>query len=385
MPFGTGAAGAKRPGLHRARRYSRHNGTAQPLTAGRRSYGLRALIHTAASSDCFLEGFRQLLRVFEQLPYHGHDVEQAFRTAPVVRLVLGSEPRMNRRLVFPDLVFASRILPVSHALLCARESCYWQAFQPSGRPMFDKTQIPPDTAMFEHIDAINQSINRVRSALKDNVEMDPLDDVSMVRGQAEIFFQSHLRRALAFLDGGKHALDAGYGLLALTAIRCLYESAACIHDFCNHVIKLVDAGNVPDAVRLAHQRSLAQRFEVKAENTDDYDYTAVNILKQIDALNKVVPQARRDYDQLSEFVHPNAHGSVLYFIQTGPDDIVNFSAPVDERTPILGLFLGGASLFGLVESDLWRFTSSILGLLERGLQAKIDDYEARKAAGTLSQ
>jgi hypothetical protein len=142
---------------------------------------------------------------------------------------------------------------------------------------------------------------------------------------------------------------------------------------------------VPDAVRLAHQRSLAQRFEVKAKNTDDYDYTAVNILKQIDALNKVVPQARRDYDQLSEFVHPNAHGSVLYFIQTGPDDVLNFSAPVDERTPILGLFLGGASLFGLVESDLWRFTSSILGLLERGLQAKIDDYEARKAAGTLSQ
>jgi hypothetical protein len=104
--------------------------------------------------------------------------------------------------------------------------------------MFDKTQIPPDTAMFEHIDAISQSINRVRSALKDNVEMDPLNDVSMIRGQAEIFFQSHLRRALAFLDGGKHALDAGYGLLALTAIRCLYESAACIHDFCNQVIKL---------------------------------------------------------------------------------------------------------------------------------------------------
>ena len=51
----------------------------------------------------------------------------------------------------------------------------------------------------------------------------------------------------------------------------------------------------------------------------------------------------------------------------------------------MGLFLGGASLFSLIHSDLWRFTSSILGLLERGLQAKIDDYEARKAAGTLSE
>jgi hypothetical protein len=251
--------------------------------------------------------------------------------------------------------------------------------------MFDKTEMPPDTPMFEHIDAINQSINRVRSALKDCVDMDPLNDISMIQGQAEIFFQSHLRRALAFLDGGKHALDAGHGLVALTAIRCLYESAACIHDFCNHVIKLIDAGNVPDAVRLAHQRSLAQRFEVRKKNTVDYDYTAVNILKQIDALDKVVPQARRDYDQLSEFVHPNAHGSVYYFIQPGDGDTIGFGTPTDERARTMGLFLAGASLFSLIDSDLWRFTSSILGLLGDDLQRKVDDYEARKAAGTLSQ
>ena len=41
MPFGTGAAGAKRPGQHRARRYSRPSRDyPRPLTAGRRSYGL---------------------------------------------------------------------------------------------------------------------------------------------------------------------------------------------------------------------------------------------------------------------------------------------------------------------------------------------------------
>jgi hypothetical protein len=111
----------------------------------------------------------------------------------------------------------------------------------------------------------------------------------------------------------------------------------------------------------------------------------VNILKQIDALDKVVPYARRDYDQLSEFVHPNAHGSVYYFIQLAAGDTIGFGAPVGQRSPIMGLFLGGASLFSLIDSDLWRFTSSILGLVERGLQAKIDDYQARKAAGTLSQ
>jgi hypothetical protein len=250
--------------------------------------------------------------------------------------------------------------------------------------MFEKTEIPPDTPMYEHIEAINLSINRVRSHLKEHVDIESIEDTAMIQGQVGIFLQAHLRRALAFLDGGKHAMDAGHGLLALTAIRCLYESAACIHDFTNHVIKLIDAGNIPDAVRLAHQRSLAQRFEVKEKNTDIYDYTAVSILKQIDALDKVVPDARRDYDQLSEFVHPNAHGSVYYFMQPGADNVIKFGYPADERVPILGLFLSGASLFSLIDSDIWRFTSSLLGLIADDLQAKIDDYEARTRASDAS-
>jgi hypothetical protein len=244
--------------------------------------------------------------------------------------------------------------------------------------MFNKTEIPPDTPMFEHIDAINLSINRVRSSLKEYIDIESIEDTAMIQSQVGIFFQAHLRRALAFLEGGKHAMDAGHGLLALTAIRCLYESAACIHDFSNHVIKLIDAGNIPDAVRLAHQRSLAQRFEVKEKNTDMYDYTAVNILKQIDALDKVVRGARRDYDQLSEFVHPNAHGSVYYFMQPGADNIVKFGSPADERIQIIGLFLAGASLFSLIEDDVARFQIKMLELMADELQRRVDDYEARK-------
>jgi hypothetical protein len=226
--------------------------------------------------------------------------------------------------------------------------------------MIDKSRIPEDTPMFEQIDAINRSITGVRSFLKQDVDISSIEDIPMIRSQVEIFFQAQLRRALAFLEGGQHALDAGQGLVALTTVRCLYESAACIHDFCNHVIKLLDSGNIAEAVRLAHQRSLAQRFEVKERNKELYDYTAVNILKQVDALDKVVFGARRDYDQLSEFVHPNAHGAAYYFMQSGPDNVVRFGTPADEYSRIIGIFLVGASLFGLIESDLWRFQSMML-------------------------
>jgi hypothetical protein len=76
-----------------------------------------------------------------------------------------------------------------------------------------------------------------------------------------------------------------------------------------------------------------------------YDYTAVNILKQIDALNKVVPNARRSYDQLSEIVHPNAFGSLYYFLQSGPGENVHFEKPHDERSQSIGLLLLGAHRF----------------------------------------
>jgi hypothetical protein len=242
--------------------------------------------------------------------------------------------------------------------------------------MFNKGDIPPETLMFGYIDQINLSIRRVRASLKDQANTDSLEDTAMIQSQAGIFFQAHIRRALAFLDGGRHALDAGHGLVALTTIRCLYESAACIHDFTNHVIKLIDAGNIPDAVRLAHQRALAQRFGVKELNTEHFDYTAVNILKQIDALDKVVPNARRDYDQLSEFVHPNAHGSVYYFMQVG-DGAVRFRTP-DDRHSLMGLLLSAAWLFHVIYEDELRFTIKIAELMASELQRRVDEYEARK-------
>jgi hypothetical protein len=49
-------------------------------------------------------------------------------------------------------------------------------------------------------------------------------------------------------------------------------------------------------------------------------------------------------------------------------------------TQTMGLLLAGASLFSLIDGDLWRFKSSMLGLLGDALQRRIDDYEARKKA-----
>jgi hypothetical protein len=78
--------------------------------------------------------------------------------------------------------------------------------------MFIKSDLPPDHELFEQVDDINRSIARVRSFLSENVGLGSIEDMPMLRTEVEIFFQAHLRRALAFLEGWKYAADAGHGI-----------------------------------------------------------------------------------------------------------------------------------------------------------------------------
>jgi hypothetical protein len=52
----------------------------------------------------------------------------------------------------------------------------------------------------------------------------------------------------------------------------------------------------------------------------------------------VANNVARNCEQLSEFVHPNAHGAIYYFMQPGADSIVQFGTPTDERTQTIGSF-----------------------------------------------
>jgi hypothetical protein len=245
--------------------------------------------------------------------------------------------------------------------------------------MFNKADFSPEDSMYQHIDSINKSIATMRSLVKDEVVHKTESDFDLLRGQVDLFLQAQLRRALMFLDGGKHALDAGYGLITLVCVRCIFESAACIHDFFNQIIKHMESGEVMEAVRIAHQRSYAQKFEVKERNNEHLDYTAVQILKQVDAMGKIVPGARRTYDQLSEVVHPNAFGSLLYFMQDERDGAFVFGKGHDHRE-LNGIFLEGARLFSLINDDILRFYGAIAKYWADTLQTRIDEYDARKRA-----
>jgi hypothetical protein len=240
--------------------------------------------------------------------------------------------------------------------------------------VFDKERLLPDNPLRADIDDVN-----IRALVTEQIKIDDRLDIGLY-GMARCYFQAHLRRALMFLDGGAQAMNAGYGLVTLACARSLYESVACIHDFSKRLCEMMDKDNVVEAVRFVHQRTYATRFEAKAMNNEEYDYTAVNILNQIDALQKLIPGVRRDYDQLSEAVHPNAQGAHAYFEISREDGIARFSN-AQRNADLYALFASSACLLSLFRRVYWDLEISFLGLMERELGARIQDYENRKALG----
>lgn len=245
--------------------------------------------------------------------------------------------------------------------------------------MFEQSRMNPDDVMYGHVADINTAIANVRSHLKPEIKLDDGNGILTVFVDAERYLQAHIRRALMFLDGGKHALDGGYSLVALTCARSIYECTACIYDFCERFFDLVAAKDFESASRLVHERSLAIKFDEFRPESDHYNFKPQSILTYIDRLGDEVPGARRTYEQLSEAVHPNAFGAILYF--EAVDNGVARYADNPDTLDIYGMFIASASLFSCIRSEMLGFMAAYCRAMADELQDRVDHYESRKAAG----
>jgi len=153
-----------------------------------------------------------------------------------------------------------------------------------------------------------------------------------------------IRRGLMFIEGGYDACLAGRGLVAYTCARAIYETFACVMDFCDKLTDQIAEGDFEKTCAFIHTRQFAARMkgflskEVIVKEV--IDNTAVNILTQIDRVSKHFPGFREDYDDLSEMTHPNGRGAMGYFWETG-DDIIKFSNGVDQAKVMRSLVKAG--------------------------------------------
>jgi hypothetical protein len=245
--------------------------------------------------------------------------------------------------------------------------------------MFDRSRLSPNDEMYEHIDDINRAIADVRSHLTDEIKIDLELSHLSVFVDAQRYLQAHVRRALMFLDGGLHALEGGYGLVAISCVRSVYESTACIYDFSERFFKIAETKDLLAMERFVHERSLAIKFEDFRPDSDYHNFKPQSIMTYLDKLGEEVPGARRTYEQLSEAAHPNAFGAILYFERVN-NGIARYSNGNDELD-IYGLLVVAGSLFSCIRRELLGFLSAYAKVMADLLQERVDDYHRRKAAG----
>jgi hypothetical protein len=224
-------------------------------------------------------------------------------------------------------------------------------------PLFDKNQCPSGTpdAVFDMVNAV---IDRLRAKLvREIVVPEPPLGIrvpNLVRG----YLQAHLRRMLTFLDGGHAEYLAGRPLMTELATRSIYENVANVCDFTEKLKPLTAAADY-DAIE-RHVTSAA--FTTRIPSFLDKHGPSVKapqILTQIDRMAKKYASYREAYDHLSDIVHPNGLGAVVYFA-TMKDGLMIFAddAVTPERA-MHSLFLA-AIFLAFIEVEMNEVEKQLL-------------------------
>ena len=165
------------------------------------------------------------------------------------------------------------------------------------------------------------------------------------------YIQAHVRRCIMFLDAGVAEIEAGRPLVADLCTRAIYESIATFCDFADNLAPLLKAAEMEKIAEYVHNRAFGTKVPLLLNQGGT---NAIQILNQIDRMTKHIKTYRDAYDHLSDIVHPNALGVLVYF--TGPeiseDGLVNFPAVTTSCERARTSLAGAALLLAFFEQSL---------------------------------
>src|SRR5262245_30932988 len=81
-----------------------------------------------------------------------------------------------------------------------------------------------------------------------------------IRSEVQAFFQGQIRRSLMFIEGGHDAYLAGRGLVAYTCVRAIYETFACVMDFCGELANHIAEGDFDKTSAFVNARQYATKM-----------------------------------------------------------------------------------------------------------------------------
>jgi hypothetical protein len=153
--------------------------------------------------------------------------------------------------------------------------------------LFDASKLSSFEIPADLITIANKGVDNLRDRLVDEIDTSCFLPGYLIRWSVQMFFQGHVRRSLMFIEGGYDAFLSGRGLVAYACARAIYETFACVFDFCDKVTEHIQRRNFEKA---------------GAFRPPDDDGNLVN--KALDILE--APWPRREEILLRDWLHDEA-------------------------------------------------------------------------------
>lgn len=247
-------------------------------------------------------------------------------------------------------------------------------------PLFEKDHYPSGVAP-DLAEQVNAMIDRLRTRLVKEIPLEEPPTGIRTFNKVRAYLQAHLRRMFVFLDGGHAEYLAGRPLMTELAARSILENVAAVCDFIEKLKPLCDANDFQGIDDLVMKAAFVTRIPAVIEKYGQ-DSRAPNILGQIDKMVKRVPTFRDSYDHLSDVVHPNGLGAVIYF-STVSDGVITFADDaVRPRRSIELLYLSAVQMafvevgIGEIEDRLPNVNTAFKSYAEDFLKRIIPDGSA---------
>lgn len=183
------------------------------------------------------------------------------------------------------------------------------------------------------IEDVKQVADSFRESLPGEVAAGGLTLKSKTPFKALVLRESLIHRISSLADGAISEFDAGRWVAATILVRAVVETTALLFSLDRRVGRALSAKSDDELTEFLRRTMVSSRSEPNLPE-------AINVLNFIDSVEKSFPGFRRQYDELSEYAHPNWCGVLGAFSELNREaHVVTFKAfdRGPARTNIAGL------------------------------------------------
>lgn len=239
-------------------------------------------------------------------------------------------------------------------------------------PLIDPAEVPEDVVSAKGVASLNTMMDTLRARRAESIKMPEPPKNFRLANTIRAYCQSQLWRCLDLVDAAESLRRTNHGLGTMVMVRAIYETVAAFLHFERKLAEIMTPlESKADLERIdvfVHGKTFSTRLDDLLETVGaDESSRATSVLTQIDGMKKVYADARKDYDHLCEFAHPNVFGGFLWFGHHDREtDTVTFSTVGPAPKETLFWSLQGAHLLAHFGYALKRIEGQLAELSALG-------------------